>query len=61
MKLVLDEQNEHTQCFNCDAEFKVHSLFDEDVEPTAVLFCPFCGEELDGIDEEEIWDDETEA
>lgn len=59
MKLVLDE-NEYTQCYNCDAEFKVHSLFDEENDEMTVMFCPFCGEELDGIEEEDLWDDEEE-
>ena len=60
MKLVLDEQGEYTQCYNCDAEFKVHSLFDEENDEMTVMFCPFCGEELDGIDEEELWDETEE-
>ena len=58
MKLVLDEQKEYTQCYNCDAEFRVQSLFEEDSDEMEIVFCPYCGEELDGgIDEEELWEE----
>jgi len=53
--LELEEMN-YTQCYNCDAEFKVQSLFDNENEQ-AVSFCPFCGEELDSMNEEELWED----
>jgi len=44
------EQEPHI-CFECDAEFVVHSAYAED-QP--VSFCPFCGSE---IEDEESFDD----
>lgn len=60
MDTGLEDNKELTQCYNCDAEFRVFSLFDEESDDMAVVFCPFCGEELDGMSEEweeEHWDD----
>lgn len=31
-------------CYNCEEEFKVESVFETEQE---VLFCPYCGSELD--------------
>ncbi len=50
-------ENQPHICFECDAEFIVHTPYDMD-EP--VSFCPFCGseveleeDELDDLDEDE--------
>ena len=53
------EDMEYTQCYNCDAEFKVQSLFDKE-SGQSVSFCPFCGEELDSLNEEELWEEDLE-
>lgn len=53
------EEMEYTQCYNCDAEFRVQSLFDKENQQ-AVLFCPFCGEELDSLSEEDLWEEDLE-
>lgn len=54
------EDMEYTQCYNCDAEFKVQSLFDGKETNSAVMFCPFCGEELDSLNEEDLWEEDLE-
>ena len=58
-KMLELEDMEYTQCYNCDAEFKVQSLFDKE-SGQAVSFCPFCGEELDSLNEEELWEEDLE-
>jgi len=43
-------------CFECDSEFVIHTPFDAN-QP--VSFCPFCGSELEDVDEE--FDDEDQG
>jgi DNA-directed RNA polymerase subunit RPC12/RpoP len=48
-------------CNNCDAEFSVYSSFETD---DLISFCPYCGSEIEDIDEEiddfDMDDDESE-
>lgn len=50
---MLEQEQEPHVCFNCDAEFVVHTIYDVE---DAVSFCPFCGSEIelseDELDEE---------
>ena len=52
-----DEQEENIiLCINCDAEYTITKIDDEEVEPE---FCPFCGYHLiDEEDDDEEIDDE---
>ncbi len=42
-------------CFNCDAEFSIHTLYETN---ETVNFCPFCGSEIEGEDESSDEDEE---
>lgn len=57
--LYENEREEVFLCANCDAEFTVSKLDDEEAE---VCFCPYCGEAVvdfeDDIDLDELDDDE---
>jgi rRNA maturation endonuclease Nob1 len=50
---MLVEEQSPIICYECDAEFIVHSTY---VDDTPVAFCPFCGSEVDDL-EEEVDDD----
>ena len=57
MKIVDD--NDIVICTECDSEFTVHKLDDEDGD---VEFCPYCGhhlweDEREGEDDDEYFDD----
>jgi len=49
-----EDENEPYICFNCDAEFMIHTPYDTEDE---VSFCPYCGSE---IEHEESDSDEDE-
>ena len=58
---MLEHEQEPHVCFECDAEFVIHTPYDVN-DP--VSFCPFCGSEIEDsedandIDEEDdIFDD----
>jgi hypothetical protein len=53
---MLEEESEPIVCFNCEAEFVVHTLYEQEEQ---VNFCPFCGSEVEG--EEDDIDDDDEA
>lgn len=42
-------------CGNCDAEFMVTKLDDDDA---GVVFCPYCGDTVVDLDEDDDIDDE---
>jgi uncharacterized Zn finger protein (UPF0148 family) len=44
-----DEQDGPIICYNCDAEFIVHTPYKTE---ESVCFCPYCGSEVEGDDEE---------
>jgi len=52
------EEHKWYQCFNCDAEFRVHNFLgsEDDETEDLVTFCPFCGEPLDS-EAEDDWDE----
>ncbi len=37
-------------CYHCDALFKLKTLSDEDLYP--VYYCPYCGGDIEDLDEE---------
>lgn len=49
--------SEPTTCFNCEEEFTVESVFETEQE---VLFCPYCGSELDIVDLDEDLDEDED-
>ena len=57
--LYENDQDEVFLCGNCDSEFTVQKLDDEEAE---ICFCPYCGEAVvdfeDDIDLDELDDDE---
>lgn len=53
---MLEEESEPVVCFNCEAEFVVHTPYEQEEQ---VNFCPFCGSEVEG--EEDGIDDDDEA
>lgn len=52
---MIEQEPQPHICFECDAEFVVHTPFDNE-EP--VSFCPFCGSEVDPTEDELMDDDE---
>lgn len=54
---MLEEESEPVVCFECDAEFVVHTPYQRD-SSEQVCFCPFCGSEVEG--EEDDLDEEDE-
>ena len=50
---MLEQEQEPHVCFNCDAEFVVHTIYDVD---DTVSFCPFCGSEIE-LTEDELDED----
>jgi rRNA maturation endonuclease Nob1 len=52
---MLEHEQEPHICFECDAEFVIHTPFDVD-DP--VSFCPFCGSEIESEDLDEDLDDD---
>jgi hypothetical protein len=51
------EENEAHFCYECDSEFIVTTPYDNE---QMISFCPFCGSEMDGIDEEFADEDEDD-
>jgi Zn finger protein HypA/HybF involved in hydrogenase expression len=52
---MIEQEPEAHICYECDAEFVIHTPFDTDQK---ISFCPFCGSEMeDDFDED---DDEEE-
>lgn len=47
--MIEAEQEPHI-CLECDAEFVVHAVYGED----NVVFCPFCGSEIDEEDLDDL-------
>ncbi len=47
--------SETITCYNCEEEFKVESVFETDQE---VMFCPYCGSDLDIDEDYDELDDE---
>lgn len=47
--------NKTFTCDNCDAEFKIKHSLDESYYE--VMFCPFCGADIDEEEEEDEIDD----
>lgn len=45
------------QCFECDEEFKVQSYYETQAP---VAFCPYCGSELDIVDDPDLDDEEED-
>ncbi len=55
---MLEKDQEPHVCFECDAEFIIHTPYDVD---DAVSFCPFCGSEVESSDDEDDdFDEEDE-
>lgn len=55
-------------CYSCDSEFKLEFLHDMVIEKENII-CPFCGEEIEDIEESErqdfddvdyMWDDDNQ-
>lgn len=46
-------------CYECDSEFFVFPT-DADEEEVEVSFCPYCGSELESIEEDDIIDEYDE-
>lgn len=56
---MLEEESEPVVCFNCEAEFIVHTPYERE-SSEQVCFCPFCGSEVEG-DEDDLDDDDEEG
>lgn len=54
---MLEEESEPVVCFECDAEFIVHTPYQRD-SSEQICFCPFCGSEVEG--EEDDLDEEDQ-
>lgn len=54
---MLEQEKEPLMCYECDAEFVVHTPYSDGDQ---VSFCPFCGAEMEGDDLDEITDDDFE-
>lgn len=52
--MLFENEQEVFLCQNCDSEFTVTKIDDEE-DPVA--FCPYCGEPVDQIDEDIDEDD----
>lgn len=55
--MLEDEEQGPILCYNCDEEFVIHTPYKTDA---FVSFCPFCGSEVEGLDEEiedDLFDD----
>jgi rRNA maturation endonuclease Nob1 len=55
---MIEEERDPTICYACDAEFLVHTPYDHE---DTISFCPFCGSEIEDLDEEaedDLFDDE---
>ena len=52
---MYETPNDVFLCENCDSEFTVVKIDDEEAD---VCFCPYCGEQVVDIDEEEFDDDD---
>lgn len=46
---MLEIEKEPHLCYACDAEFIVETPYESEV---SVSFCPFCGSEVEGTEEE---------
>ncbi len=51
-------------CESCGAEFKIKLNEDSEYDYQDIQFCPFCGDELLELDEDEeeidVWDEDEE-
>lgn len=57
--MIDDENDGPIICFNCDAEFVVHTPYKME-DP--VSYCPYCGSEVEGLDEDlddDFFDDDV--
>lgn len=55
--MLEDEEHGPIICYNCDEEFVIHTPYKTEA---IVSFCPFCGSEVEDIDEEvedDLFDD----
>ena len=54
---MIEQEQEPHVCYECDAEFIVHTPYDDE---NMVSFCPFCGSEMeqDPIDCDDVDEDE---
>lgn len=52
-----EDENEPYICFNCDAEFIIHTPYDTEDE---VSFCPYCGSEIEHEEPDSDEDDEDD-
>ena len=43
-------------CYHCDAVFKIKTLSEE--EQYVVMFCPYCGGDVEDVDDEDELDDD---
>ena len=46
-------------CLSCESECMITPINSE-AEYSDVIFCPYCGEELNILDDDDVWDDEDD-
>lgn len=53
----MSEKTVSVECENCESTFEINYM-EELVSDELPMFCPFCGEKTDNVNEEYIDDDE---
>ena len=46
-------------CLNCESEYIIKPINSE-AEYSDVVFCPYCGEELDILEDDDEWDNDDD-
>jgi len=52
----MNDKSPHV-CYECDSEFFIFSTY-EDSEVGEVSFCPYCGSELESIEEDDYMEED---
>ena len=54
---MIEQEKEAHICYSCDEEFVVNTPYETEA---TVEFCPFCGSEVEGTEDDLIFDEEDD-
>ena len=54
---MIEQEKKAHICYSCDEEFVVNTPYETEA---SVEFCPFCGSEVEGLEDDLIFDEEDD-